>query len=44
MIGYIYLTINDINNTCYIGKRQKPANVAKGKEKAHTVIFGCLRR
>lgn len=25
MIGYIYLTINDINNTCYIGKRQKPA-------------------
>lgn len=24
MIGYIYLTINDINNICYIGKRQKP--------------------
>lgn len=24
MIGYIYLTINDINPICYIGKRQKP--------------------
>lgn len=23
MIGYVYLTINDINNICYIGKRQK---------------------
>jgi len=24
MIGYVYLTINDVNNICYIGKRQKP--------------------
>ena len=24
MIGYIYITKNDINNTSYIGKRQKP--------------------
>lgn len=23
MIGYVYLTINDVNNICYIGKRQK---------------------
>lgn len=23
MIGYIYLTINDINEVCYVGKRQK---------------------
>jgi group I intron endonuclease len=25
MIGYIYLTVNDINEICYIGKRQKPS-------------------
>lgn len=25
MIGYVYLTINDINDICYIGKRQKPS-------------------
>ena len=25
MIGYIYLTINDVNSICYIGKRQKPS-------------------
>lgn len=24
MIGYIYLTINDVNEICYVGKRQKP--------------------
>lgn len=24
MIGYVYLTINDVNNICYVGKRQKP--------------------
>ena len=24
MIGYIYLTINDVNSVCYVGKRQKP--------------------
>lgn len=24
MIGYIYLTTNELNGTCYIGKRQKP--------------------
>lgn len=23
MIGYVYLTINDVNNICYVGKRQK---------------------
>lgn len=24
MIGYIYLTTNDVNGICYVGKRQKP--------------------
>ena len=25
MIGYIYLTTNDVNQMCYVGKRQKPS-------------------